>query len=110
VSVDRYGNKIQLGWAAHELLWVEAAMTLFVEERPDAFRDIAAMSGRSYSAVRTKAYGLALQRRRDAAIDAAIAKRRRKAGVYLDPSMIAWPTASEKMVRRASRTAELGAR
>lgn len=43
-------------WAPHELIWVEAALSLPVTTRVKAFRDIAAMTGRSLLAVEGRAY------------------------------------------------------
>jgi len=49
--VDRFGQPILIGWPAHHILWVQAAMMLDIPERQAAFRDIAQMTGRSYKSV-----------------------------------------------------------
>lgn len=43
-------------------------MTLPLEEREEAFRDICAMSGRSYGSVRAQAYARAAKRRKEEAV------------------------------------------
>ncbi len=58
MTVDRFGNKILSGWAAHEILYLKAAMELPRRERFDAFSDIAGITGRTVSAVQSKAYAL----------------------------------------------------
>lgn len=63
--IDRLGNAIYIGWAAHEILWLCATWELPREERCAAFHDIAAMTGRSVQAVRVKAFRLWWQRERE---------------------------------------------
>jgi len=46
----------RIGWWPHEIIWVEAAITLKGEMKFAAFRDISEMTGRSYAAVLSKAY------------------------------------------------------
>lgn len=41
--LNRWGEHICVGWLPHEILWVEAAITLKTEARLNAFRDIADM-------------------------------------------------------------------
>lgn len=43
-------------WGPHELVWVEAALSLTVAGRVAAFRDIAAMTGRTLVAVEARAH------------------------------------------------------
>lgn len=43
-------------WQPHELIWVAAAMTLPAGQRNSAYRDIAAMSGRSLLSVQSRAF------------------------------------------------------
>lgn len=50
--IDRYGRPLNLGWAEHEVLWLQVAM----EEGPEALRDLADLTGRSLDAVKTAAY------------------------------------------------------
>ncbi len=45
--IDRWGNSVRVGWAAHEILWLEAAMSLPVLDRPAAYKDISELTGRS---------------------------------------------------------------
>jgi hypothetical protein len=57
--IDRFGKTICVGWSAHEILWIEAAMSLGTRgERMQAFLDIASLTGRSYRNVRDKAHHL----------------------------------------------------
>jgi hypothetical protein len=50
--IDRWGRRINVGWADYEVLWVEAAVTLPTRiERYAAYEDISAMTGRSFAAV-----------------------------------------------------------
>jgi hypothetical protein len=53
--IDRYGIPIYIGWADHEVIWLQAAMTLDHGERLEAYQDIASMSGRTFKAVKQKA-------------------------------------------------------
>lgn len=53
--IDRFGDQVRVGFAPHEILWIKAALTLVYHERPAAYRDIAAMSGRSIPVIRRKA-------------------------------------------------------
>lgn len=56
--IDRHGNRIDIGWAPHEILWLEAALTLRMTERMPAYQDIAEMTGRSVRAIQAKATGI----------------------------------------------------
>lgn len=58
MPVDRFGRPIRLGFADHEILWIEAALTLWGRARREAFEDISAMTGRSYESIQAKAYKL----------------------------------------------------
>lgn len=49
--IDRFGKKIVVGFAAHEILWIEAALTLPEHERLSAFQDIAGMTGRDLTTI-----------------------------------------------------------
>lgn len=60
--IDRNGKYIVVAWAPHEVLWIKAALTLPIDQRDDAYRDIAAMSGRSFNSVRAQAF---YQRRKE---------------------------------------------
>jgi ribonuclease D len=52
--IDRWGVPIYVGWADHEIIWVQAAMTLDHGERLEAYQDIASMTGRTFKAVKQK--------------------------------------------------------
>lgn len=52
--LDRFGREIRVGWEPREDEWLRAANTFPVPERQEAFRDIADMSGRSFTSVRTR--------------------------------------------------------
>jgi hypothetical protein len=62
MMLDRFGKPIRVGWAIHEILWIEAALTLPRAERLAAFEDIASMTGRTVAGVQTRAYTLAAER------------------------------------------------
>lgn len=49
--IDRFGNFVQVGWPAHHILWIRAAMSLEAHEMREAFHDIASLTGRSYACV-----------------------------------------------------------
>lgn len=64
--IDAHGNPIQLAWSPVEIIWLEASITLpTLKERMDAYKDIAAMTGRTFSAIKAKA--LRMQYDRDEA-------------------------------------------
>lgn len=47
--ISRGGGKIRVAYAAHEILWIKAALTLPTKfERWNALRQVASMSGRTY--------------------------------------------------------------
>lgn len=56
--IDRWGTAVRVGWLAHEVLWVRAALTLPFHSRRVAFHDIASLTGRPLGAVETYAYRL----------------------------------------------------
>jgi len=96
--------KIRISWALHELLWLEAAMSLNVTERDAAFHDIAGMTGRTYSAVRTKAYDHFADILDARAMLRDMARRsagRGREAIALKPSCIAPPTRARLMGARA---------
>jgi hypothetical protein len=61
--LDRFGDRIRVGWSAHEFLWVEAALSLPPEKQTDAWLDIAEMTGRGAVAVRAMANKILARRR-----------------------------------------------
>lgn len=66
-AIDRFGNPVRIGWAPHVLLWIEAANHLRPKDWPEAFQDIASMSGFSLSSVKRKAEGMRAVDRAEAA-------------------------------------------
>lgn len=48
---DRFGKPVLVAWAAHEILWLEAALSLPKAERIAAYVDISSMTGRSIGAI-----------------------------------------------------------
>lgn len=54
--IDRSGAEVVVAWPEHHIIWLEAALTLPKSERHAAFQDIAEMTGRTFCAVRSKAY------------------------------------------------------
>jgi hypothetical protein len=54
--IDHEGSEVVVGWADHEIVWLEAALTLPKNERAAAFQDIAELTGRTFCAVRSKSY------------------------------------------------------
>jgi hypothetical protein len=53
--IDRHGRPICIGYARHELIWIEAALSLPRIERRAALQDIADMTGRGYENIRAMA-------------------------------------------------------
>lgn len=51
-------KRIYIGWTPVEMIYLQAALTLPRKEHTAAFQDIADMTHRSLSAVRTEAYRL----------------------------------------------------
>lgn len=94
---DRFGQSILIGWADHEIEWVEAANTLCREQRKLAYRDIAELTGRTVEAVRRYASHL---RWRDVRQVRAIRKRLPappQKPIAYPPSQIAPPSKSRLM-------------
>ncbi len=60
--LDRFGKPIYVGWSSHEMLWLDAALSLPYHQQIPAFRDMAAMSGRSFRAIQTKAQTITVTR------------------------------------------------
>ena len=96
--IDRWGNTIRVGWAAHEMIWVEASLELPTQQRREAYKDIADMSGRSYEVVRKMAVQLRAARLR--ALEAMQRPVRMRLPVSLPPSQIKPPSLSQLMGRR----------
>lgn len=53
--IDRFGKTIIIGWSEHEVLWLEAALSLPAHQQIPAFRDLSSMTGRSVAAIQHKA-------------------------------------------------------
>src|SRR5512146_1082052 len=83
--LNRFGNRILVGWSQKELVWLHAATTLPNGERESAYCDIAYMTGRSMAAVRKQAYLIECARQ----------------DAYLKTSKLRAPTPQEKMAQRA---------
>jgi hypothetical protein len=73
--IGRDGKFIMVGWAEHEIHWLQAAMTLKGLERLEAYRDISAMTGRPVSALCAKVDWLRAKARQDAIVAEARARR-----------------------------------
>lgn len=54
--IDHNGDEVVVAWPEHHIVWLEAALSLPKSERHAAFQDIAEMTGRTFCAVRSKAY------------------------------------------------------
>lgn len=66
VPTEPAGNRVRIGWTEVEDIWVRAARSLPLRERTEAFKDIAAMTGRSWTAVHRHARLLVAQDRQAA--------------------------------------------
>jgi hypothetical protein len=53
--IDRHGKRVYVGWAEHEVLWLEAALTLPRDQQYAAFHDIAEMRGSTFATVARQA-------------------------------------------------------
>ena len=95
---DRFGRTIYMGWAEHELLWIEAALTLSRNDRTAAFNDVAEMTGRTMRAIRFQAQRI---RKRDEKHAAAVAVKKQRvqtpAHWMLGPSQLRQPTKAQLM-------------
>lgn len=105
--LDRYGNRVLVGWALHELIWIEAALSLPSRAlRAAAYEDIADLSGRGVLAVRDKAnhmaalFRLASEAEQTARRILVAERSVRRAPVTL-PSDLRQPTMAQKMGARA---------
>lgn len=47
--MDRFGDPIVIGWADHQLVWLEAAFSLPRADRALALNDVADLTGRSFA-------------------------------------------------------------
>ena len=110
--IDRWGKTICVGWPAHHIIWLDAALSLAGEQRTSAFLDIAELTGRSFCAVRNKAYAV-LQNKLDTLIaeraavhkstHAAMVARRdaQRLAKAMPPSSITAPSKARLMGARA---------
>lgn len=94
---DRFGQDVLVCWAEHELEWVDAANTLEITERRAAFHEIAALSGRSYEAVRRFAYSMRERDRRHAKAWVEKKKLAAPTNNSLPPSELRQPTRAQLM-------------
>ena len=96
---DRFGRTIYMGWAEHELLWIEAALTLPRDERTAAFKDIGEITGRTIQAIRFQARRIRARDRRHAAAAVVVKKQRIKTPPHwaLGPSQLRQPSMAQLM-------------
>lgn len=99
--IDRYGQHVNIGWAEHEDTWLAAANTLDRKERIQALHDIAALTGRAYVSVLSRAARMREYDRRQA--ESAARKRimQLPAEWSLGPSTITPPSKAKLMGARA---------
>lgn len=95
--IDRFGQKISVYWAEHELLWVRAALTLDFKERQNAYRDIAFLTTRTLDQVRRRAKYIKDQDRRQAQAATLHNVTRALAVAQLPPSQLRAPTMAQLM-------------
>ena len=91
--IDRHGKTVYVSWQAHELIWLQAALSLPRHDRPAAYRDIAYMSGRAVSSVQRKALRLEKSCRADTAVESAVTRRAEPLG----PSTFITPISAERL-------------
>ena len=60
--IDRFGNKVSIGYSEIELIWIEAANSLRGYDRTCALYDISEMTGRSVANIREKANKMRLEK------------------------------------------------
>ena len=115
--IDRFGNEVLVAWADHEVIWIEAALTLPIHKRKDAFRDIAYMCARTFQSVERKAYAIrrAQIERHRARVKAGIQTRGIITRSYVErraalPSMIAQPSRERLMAGRSTYSPTTGMR
>lgn len=94
---DRFGRTIAIGWGRHEIIWLEAVLTLPRSQVKRALSDIAEMSGRTFKATQSKFYHVRQQARREAAE----AQRLRDLAIVLrNPAAFPGPSESALIARR----------
>lgn len=99
--IDRFRQKINVGWAEHEDLWLEAANTLNRRERLMALRDIAALTGRAHASVLSRASRMRWQKKRQEESAVRRVVMRLPSHWNLGPSAIAPPSKDRLMGGRA---------
>lgn len=102
--LDRFGNKVSIGYSEIELIWIEAANSLRGYERSCALYDISEMTGRSVSNIREKANLMRAEKTqqdwlRNAPAMASRADRGRPGG--MPPSDLARPSLGRLMGSKA---------
>lgn len=113
---DRFGKPVFVAWADYQLLWIEAAISLDRPPRMAAFLDIAALTGRSLQAVKTKAreirarqkhgpspYRVAVTPREPRVRDFPLTEARLAPTWDQAPEGFKWPTREQMMSGRVSR-------
>lgn len=98
--IDRFARKVNMGWADHEDLWLEAANTLDRHARNDALRDIAELTGRGFYNVVDRARRMRERDRRQAEAAARRQIMRLPPEWALGPSSISAPTRARLMAGR----------
>ena len=101
--IDSSGKSIIVGWSVTELLYLDAAMTLPTKERPQAYEDIASMTGRRVATVYRKASSLREERIAAARLflSRKPPKERKAEPPTLSPSQFAPPSMARLMGQRA---------
>lgn len=61
--LDRHGQPIRIGFQAHELEYITAAMTLPLRERESAYDQISDLTGRAVSSIKNRARKLITEKR-----------------------------------------------
>ena len=100
MPVDRFGQRVDIAYAAHEILWIEAANTLDPHERACCFGQIASLTGRSIANIRDKANSLrkeAIQKAYEANREAPTRRVMVSASPTTHPSTITGPTKARLM-------------
>lgn len=107
--IDRYGNRLAVGWSEVEMLWLEAALALPKNERMSAYQDIAAMSTRPALSIQRMAHRVAMLKRDEELRRMRLAPRQVKRADPLPPSQIV-ATRKQLMAGRSTYSPTTGMR
>lgn len=110
MTVDRFGNRIYIGWADWEMEYIYAALTLSKAERIAAYPDIAAMTGRTIRQVQSKCFAVTYQRQEEALKRLRQKPRQVKRAEAMVASSIRPLTPRQMMVARANYSPTTGMR